>query len=278
MKFSDINDILTREVGAAEVHTSRRKKPAPVSAFIRKTVLVHLAMRENSDGSGAYPSKSRIARELECSRRAVQLALDTLQEPTRYVPPLINRVGTRRTRKGPVDIFKIDLAAVALLPKVKRDDDEEEIVTPQVRTEFTSGVNDIHSKGELGSQVGVNDIHTEPHTEPQNNQKKTKPHGSQQKQADEEQDNVSLLHAFIKAYPKKGEAIEVLRAWENAIDRNHDPQIIVKAAEHLKRAVEAGVIQAKYQPKPQEWLRNDGWDEPSPYIPGSDWLPKDMIQ
>lgn len=278
MKFSDINEILAREVGGAEVHTPDRKEPAKVSAFIRKGVLVNLAIRENSDGSGAYPSKSRIARELECSRRVVQLALDTLQEPTRYGPPLINRVGTKRTRKGPVDIFKIDLTAVALLPKVKRDDDEEEIITPEVRTEFTSGVNDIHSRDERGSQVGVNDIHTEPHTEPQNNQKETKPHGSQQNHADEEQDNVSLLHAFIKAYPKKGEPIEVLRAWENAIDRGHNPRLIVTGAEGLRRAVEAGIIETRHQPKPQDWLRKDGWDEPPPYIPESDWLPKDMIQ
>lgn len=260
MKFSDINDILAREVGKAEVRTPDRKKPVKVSAYIRKGVLVHLAMRENSNGSGAYPSKSRIARELECSRRVVQLALDSLQNPTRYGPPLISCVGTRRTRKGPVDIFKIDLTAVALLPKVKRDDDEEEIVTSEVRTEFTSGVNDIHSKGERGSQVGANEVHTEPQTEPYNNQKKTKA-GASQQEATEDPDTTGQFYEFTRTYPKRGEPTAVLRAWEGAMERGHDPGEIAKAAHLLQRAVAADPSKAQYLPKPDVWLRNEGWED-----------------
>lgn len=78
---------------------------------MRKAVLIRMADRANDDGSGIYTSKSRIAAELECSRRTVQTTVQELE-----ADGLLFAVGKKTGQHGYTIIYQISVQNVHLLP------------------------------------------------------------------------------------------------------------------------------------------------------------------
>ncbi|WP_374646659.1 hypothetical protein [Tabrizicola sp.] len=254
MNLKALNKVLRRRFGAAQLHTSKRKKPITVSENIRKQVLFYLALRAEADGTEIYPTKQRIADELGLSKRAVQLAITTLLLPTPFGgPPILHKDGVVMTRKGPADKFRIDLAALWKLPEIEVDDDVLE------RTEFTPEVNDVHPTREPGSPHPVNEVHPErPPEKPKKDLGKTR----QVFSAVEDRD----FNRFLDAFPSKAGIYEGTHTeYLLALKRGATIQALLDAAATFAKLVNSGCVEPS---DPADWLRRDLWKGRVPYHPG----------
>lgn len=82
-----------------------------VGSPVRKAVLMYMAGCAGDDGNGIWPSKSRMAEELEMGRRTVQEAIEAL-----LAARLIEFAGKRPHRNGYTDEYRIVLSNVEALP------------------------------------------------------------------------------------------------------------------------------------------------------------------
>lgn len=77
----------------------------------RKAILMAFASRCNDDGTGAYPSKVRLAEEIECSRQTIH---DTIEKLTNE--GFLKPAGYVRTGHGKVVRYDLHLPKIMCLP------------------------------------------------------------------------------------------------------------------------------------------------------------------
>ena len=87
-------------------------------SMARKAILAYLAERANDDGSGIWPSKPRVAREVECSKQTV---IDTFK--AFVAEGLLSEVGKRKTGRGYVVEYTLNIRAIEALPNALEDDE-----------------------------------------------------------------------------------------------------------------------------------------------------------
>ena len=111
-----------------------------VGSATRKSVLTYMADKAADDGSGIWTSKANIARDLELSRRAVQLAIQELIRDG-----LVTETGQRDCKHGFTVEYSIVIEAVDNLPSTREQGSPSESGTRVTR--------------ERGSHDPVNQIH-----------------------------------------------------------------------------------------------------------------------
>ena len=111
-----------------------------VGSATRKSVLGYMADKAADDGSGIWTSKANIARDLELSRRAVQLAIQELIRDG-----LVTETGQRDCKHGFTVEYSIVIEAVDNLPSTREQGSPRESGTRVTR--------------ERGSHDPVNQIH-----------------------------------------------------------------------------------------------------------------------
>lgn len=82
-----------------------------VGSMPRKAILAYCAERANDDGSGIWASKSRIAKEVECSKQTV---IETMRGLV--ADGLMREVGQRKTTNGYVVEYAISISRLMHLP------------------------------------------------------------------------------------------------------------------------------------------------------------------
>ena len=111
-----------------------------VGSATRKSVLSYMADKAADDGSGIWTSKANIARDLELSRRGVQLAIQELIRDG-----LVTETGQRDCKHGFTVEYSIVIEAVDNLPSTREQGSPRESGTRVTR--------------ERGSHDPVNQIH-----------------------------------------------------------------------------------------------------------------------
>lgn len=111
-----------------------------VGSATRKSVLSYMADKAADDGSGIWTSKANIARDLELSRRAVQLAIQELIRDG-----LVTETGQRDCKHGFTVEYSIVIEAVDNLPSTREPRSPRE--------------SDARVTREQGSHDPVNQIH-----------------------------------------------------------------------------------------------------------------------
>ena len=111
-----------------------------VGSATRKSVLGYMADKAADDGSGIWTSKANIARDLELSRRAVQLAIQELIRDG-----LVTETGQRDCKHGFTVEYSIVIEAVDNLPSTREPRSPRE--------------SDARVTRESGSHDPVNQIH-----------------------------------------------------------------------------------------------------------------------
>ncbi|WP_052512958.1 helix-turn-helix domain-containing protein [Paracoccus sanguinis] len=111
-----------------------------VGSATRKSVLSYMADKAADDGSGIWTSKANIARDLELSRRAVQLAIQELIRDG-----LVTETGQRDCKHGFTVEYSIVIEAVDNLPSTREPRSPRE--------------SDARVTREPGSHDPVNQIH-----------------------------------------------------------------------------------------------------------------------
>lgn len=111
-----------------------------VGSATRKSVLTYMADKAADDGSGIWTSKANIARDLELSRRAVQLAIQELIRDG-----LVTQTGQRDCKHGFTVEYSIVIEAVDNLPSTREPRSPRE--------------SDARVTREPGSHDPVNQIH-----------------------------------------------------------------------------------------------------------------------
>ncbi len=129
-----------------------------VGSMARKAILNYCADRANDDGSGIWASKTRIALEVECSKRTV---IDTIKGLC--ADGLMREAGKRKVGHGYVVVYAINVRAVSALPNAVPD--EEIFAPPEVEDgeDFTGAdlhpCNQFTPRGETGSPQEVKPLH-----------------------------------------------------------------------------------------------------------------------
>jgi hypothetical protein len=81
-----------------------------VGSMARKAILAYCAERANDDGTGVWPAKTTVAREVECSKQTV---IDVFRQ---FVSEgLLIEVGKRTTGNGYVVCYDLNIAAITAL-------------------------------------------------------------------------------------------------------------------------------------------------------------------
>lgn len=121
-----------------------------VGSMARKAILAYCAERANDDGSGMWAAKSRIASEVECSKKTV---IETIKA---FVSEgLMVEVGRRSTGNGFVVEYDLDIAAIKALP----DAIEDRFSTSEDKGSKLNRSPQFTPKGEASSPQEVKPLH-----------------------------------------------------------------------------------------------------------------------
>ena len=122
-----------------------------VGSATRKAVLLYMADKAADDGSGIWTSKANIARDLELSRRAVQIAIQELIRDG-----LVLETGQRECKHGFTVEYAIVPQAVDNLPSTRGQPVDN---LPSTREPRSPRESDVRVTREPGSHDPVNQIH-----------------------------------------------------------------------------------------------------------------------
>src|SRR5690625_1955113 len=122
-----------------------------VGSATRKSVLLYMADKAADDGSGIWTSKANIARDLELSRRAVQLAIQELIRTG-----LVIEAGQRGCKHGYTVEYAILPQAVDNLPSTRGQAVDKTFSTSERGSPRESGARGTR---ERGSPHPVNQVH-----------------------------------------------------------------------------------------------------------------------
>lgn len=229
-----------------------RKK---VGSMARKSILAYCAERANDDGSGVWPAKSTVAKEVECSKQTV---IDTFRAFANE--GLLIEVGRRKTSNGFVVMYDMSIAAIRALPDAISD---EELTGP-----ILDGSNELTPRGQATGPQEVKPV------DPNRPLTVLKPSNSARDEPDLFSDKLSpteevkpkasieeKFKEFWKVFPKKIAPDKSRRNFERAVKSGVDPDLIISAA---RRYAQSDAVQRGFVKHPQGWLTDERWNDSPP--------------
>jgi biotin operon repressor len=217
-----------------------------IGSATRKAVLMYLADRASDDGSGIWTSKAHIAADTELSRRAVQKAMTEFEQEG-----ILMKVGTRPCKNGYTYEYRLNLAAIRMLPGTRAPD---------------SPVHQIHMTRAPDSPQDVHQIHpNHPITihEPSSARERAGDLFSANSETDQKSEKPDDgFDRFWAVYPKKAGKPAAQKAWAKAIKREK-PEVIIAAAKRYAAWL-SGAQPGEFRPQvkyAQGWLNDGRWDE-----------------
>ncbi len=191
-----------------------------VGSPTRKSILLYMAGCASDDGTGIWCSKATIARDLEYTKRTIQLAVDEI-----LAAGLIQECGSRRCAHGYTVEYRICLDVVKCLPSTHAEGSKKrKIKHPELPLEpqETTGASDspvkeIHPTRESDSPHGVNLFHPN--------------HTGTVREYVCGRDVVSAFERFWKVYPRPRDRDLSLKEFREAVNAGAVPEAIVRAAE-----------------------------------------------
>ena len=218
-----------------------------VGSPTRKSVLMYIADKASDDGSGIWVSKANIAADLELSKRAVQIAMQSFM-----AIDLVKEVGKRPTNNGFTYVYDIDLDVLNGLHSTREPD---------------SPVNLIHPTGESHSPQDVNLIHpNHPLTilEPSNARE------SLFNEIDSDQIEPDLGEKYFNEFwndiwpnhKRKTGKVDCRQVYLSALSGKH-PKADKITGPELNAATQAYIGSVKdreFLKGPLPWLRSPGWE------------------
>jgi len=234
-------------------------KKRVIGSATMKAVMLLMADSASDDGSGVWISKANLARDLELSKRAVQLAVQSFEDRG-----LLVAVGQKACRNGFTVEYQINLSAVEALPSTRES-------RSPVTGESDSPVNPIHPYP-CTRFTPTRESHSpkpslEPSLEP--------PIAREQLtllSEDPEPTKKDRFSDFWRVYPKKAGKPAAQRAFDKAVKAGIDPQAIIDGAKRYARWLnEAGPGEFRPHAKhPQGWITDERWtDSDLPPLPSS---------
>jgi biotin operon repressor len=234
-----------------------------------KGVLLYMADNASDDGTGIWTSKANIARDLELSKRSVQLSIQSLIDRG-----IVFEDGKRKCVNGFTVQYSIRLNVLNSLPSTRDD-------KLKLTGEPHSPVNHIHLTGEPHSPLPVNPIHLtgEPHSpkpslnhplEPSLNHPCADADLFGAKVPTDAKEPIDRFEEFWKAYPKQSGKPSARKNFDKAVKDGADPDAIITGAKRYALWLSSGGPKdfrpiAKW---PQGWLSDERWnDEDLPELP-----------
>ena len=227
-----------------------RKK---VGSMARKSILAYCAERANDDGSGVWPAKSTVAKEVECSKQTV---IDTFRAFANE--GLLIEVGRRKTGNGFVVMYDMNIAAIRALPDAISD---EELTGP-----ILDGSNELTPRGQATGPQEVKPVDpNRPLTvlKPSNSAREKEPSLFSEDPTPEKKPNVAeMFERFWKVYPKKEGKKKASENFARAIKAGADPEAIIAGARRYAAACVGE--DPKFIKWPQGWLTDERWNDGPP--------------
>jgi len=228
-----------------------------VGSMAKKSILAYCAERANDDGTAVWASKTRIAKEVECSRQTV---VDTMKS---FVEEgLLFEVGRRKTKNGYVIEYRMNVAAIRALDDAL--DDPFSVEDPTCPDLDMS--NELTSKRQATGQQSVKPLDmNRPRTVQKPSNTPKPPEGasdlfSANGQTVEHKTEPDRFDEFWFAYPKKAGKPAAKKAWDKALKRADAQTIIDGARRYAHWLSSAGPKDFRPLPKhPQGWLNDDRW-------------------
>jgi hypothetical protein len=211
----------------------------------RKAILAYCAERANDDGTGVWPAKTTVAREVECSKQTV---IDVFRQ---FVSEgLLVEVGKRTTGNGYVVSYDLNIAAITAL-----DDAISEAETTGPILDRSS---QLTPKGQATGPQEVKPVDP--------NRPLTVPEPSislfKEEDAPKAEKADDSFHRFWTVYPSKAGKDEAQAAWAKAIKRA-PPEIIIAAAARYADWLNSG-RPGEFRPNvkfAQGWLNASRWKD-----------------
>ncbi|WP_211438947.1 helix-turn-helix domain-containing protein [Corynebacterium glutamicum] len=233
---------------------------APVQSPSEMVILYALADRAHEDGTCAWPSHQWIADRAVCSRRTVIRHLKALEKRG-----LIRRGDQQFVRHIPADRRPVvwDLNLSMTRQNVTPQDDGKDLetgcqnVTPQddgVTNGATTGCHTVHddvTNGARRGDTGVTQTVLKPSLNRPKNHPPIVPHGGRTTYP-------ASFEEFWKTYPRRVGKRTAFKAWERAIKRAGEEEILF-GAQALAR--DPNLPQEQFIPHPTTWLNRDGWED-----------------
>jgi len=241
-----------------EVFTLAKRRV--IGSATMKAVILLMADSASDDGSGVWASKANIARDLELSKRAVQLAVQGLA-----TAGIVFEVGKRRCLNGFTIEYSINLLALNSLPHTR---ESQQVLTGEPH----SPVNTIHPTHAPRSPDTCTTF-TQTILEPSLNHPKEREGLFDAKDAPKVARNAQGFDEFWNVYPKKKARPAAEKAFYKAIKNGADPASIITGAKRYALWLSSGGPK-DFRPEakfPQGWLNDERWNDADlPELPNPD--------
>lgn len=217
-----------------------------VGSMARKAILAYCAERANDDGTGVWPAKTTVAREVECSKQTV---IDVFRQ---FVSEgLLIEVGKRTTGNGYVVCYDLNIDAIKAL-----DDAISEVETTGPILDRSS---QLTPRGQATGPQEVKPVDpNRPLTVP-------KPSIGREGLFDSLEDGRPKsdgFEDFWSVFPKKAGKEDAQKAWRKAITIAPAETIIAAAARYADWLNSGGPGEFRPQVKfPQGWLNGKRWED-----------------
>ena len=223
---------------------------APVDNHAELVVLYALADRASDNGQAAYPAVSWIAERARCSTRTVQRHLKNLERKGLIRKGDQRIVGHFRSDRRPT-VWDLDLSLTqentGCQPDTPPNDERGDT---QCRTGCQNDANGVTPSAERGdTALSPKPSLTIP--KPSLNHPPIVPHGGRAPYP-------ASFEEFWKTYPRRVGKRTAFKAWERAIKRAGEEEILVGAQALAK---DPNLPQEQFIPHPTTWLNRDGWED-----------------
>jgi len=216
-----------------------------------KGVLLYMADNASDDGTGIWTSKGNIARDLELSKRAVQIAIQNLMEFG-----IVLEDGTRKCVNGFTMEYSICLDTLNRLPSTREN-------LSKGTGEPHSPVNHIHGYGRT-TFTGTGEPHSpKPSLEPSLEPSKERDGLFDAMETPEAKKSGDGFDEFWNAYPKKAGKPAAQKAYQKAIKNGAAPDAIITGAKRYALWLSTGGPK-DFRPTvkfPQGWLNDERWND-----------------
>jgi hypothetical protein len=219
-----------------------------VGSMARKAILAYCAERANDDGTGVWPAKTTVAREVECSKQTV---IDVFRQ---FVSEgLLIEVGKRTTGNGYVVCYDLNIDAIKAL-----DDAISEVETTGPILDRSS---QLTPRGQATGPQEVKPV------DPNRPLTVLKPSIGREGLFDSLEDGRPKsdgFEDFWKVYPQKSGKEDAQKAWRKAITIAPAETIIAAAVRYAEWLNSGGPGEFRPQVKfPQGWLNGKRWEDPN---------------
>ena len=218
-----------------EIHSIAKKRK--LGSPTLKAVILYMADNASDDGSGIWTSKANMARDLELSKRAVQISIKALIEIG-----VVKIVGSRKCARGFTDEYAIEVDRLSSLPSTREPDSRVNDVHPYGRTTFTP-------TGESDSP--------KPPLEPPLEPLLFADTDSQKKKTQNTEDSFS---EFWSVYPRNYGKAQARKKFQIALKKATAQQIIGGARGYAKHCRDTGT-EERFIKHAATWLNQECWTD-----------------